>query len=192
VSGRIRRHRGGTVTVELDGFEAKLLQRLGEELLELLDDGDDVGSAASSASPASSADPLESALVVGPTHPPDDPALARLLPDGYRDDPEAAAEFRRFTEPELRERKRENARLMLATLGGLADDGATVVLDDGQAHAWLYALNDLRLALGSRLDVQEDYERQVASLDEDDERRPVFAIYEWLTEIQDTLVRALR
>jgi hypothetical protein len=202
VSGRIRRRRGGTVSIELDEFEARLLARLVVELLELLDERD--GSAAPFSDPGATADPLESLVGEGgPTVPPADPALARLLPDGYRDDPEAAAEFRRFTERELREGKLANARLLLDTLdqvldrptapaGGGPDTPATLVLDDRQAHAWLYALNDLRLALGARLGVEEDYERQVDVLDEEDPRRPVFGIYEWLTGVQDGLVRALR
>jgi hypothetical protein len=193
VSGRVRRRRGGLVTLELDQFEAQLLRRLTEELLMLLDDGDPAG-----ARPAAPVDPLEYLVDEGPAAPPEDPALARLLPDGYRDDPEAAAEFRRFTERELREGKRANARVLLDTLDevemspGDPSGTVTLVLDDERAHAWLYALNDLRLALGTRLDVQEDYEEQVAELDEDDPRRPVFGIYEWLTAVQDTLIRALR
>jgi len=185
VSKRIRRHHDGTVTVELEAFEANLLQLLIDELLELLDDGEAVPAAASD-------DPLESLLSAGPSDPPADPALARLLPDGYREDPEAAAEFRRFTERDLRDGKRANAHMMLATLTDAADGGGRLVLDDPQVHAWLYALNDLRLALGTRLDISEDYEEQVDALDEEDPRRPVFAIYEWLTGVQDTLVRVMR
>jgi hypothetical protein len=199
VGGRIKRHRGGRVTVELETFEVVLLHRLAEELLELLDDGSDPGGEAGQVGqvgqPDTAVDPLESLLDVGPSAPPEDPALARLLPDGYRDDPEAAAEFRRFTEPELRNGKRANARVLLATLGqatGVADGAETVQLDQQQAQAWLYALTDLRLALGSRLEIEEDYDRQIDALDEDDPRRPLFAIYEWLTAVQDTLVRALR
>jgi hypothetical protein len=185
VTKRIRRHRGGTVTVELEAFEARILQSLVGELLELLDEGDAVPAAVSD-------DPLETLLDEGPSDPPVDPALARLLPDGYRDDPEAAAEFRRFTERDLRDGKKANARAMLATLEDAAEQGGPLVLDDPQAHAWLYALNDLRLTLGSRLDVDEDYHDQVDALDDEDPRRSVFAIYEWLTGVQDTLVRALR
>jgi len=186
VSKRIKRHRGGTVTIELEAFEAQILWRLAEELLELLDDG-----RASAAGAASYDDPLELLMDEGSSEPPADPALARLLPDGYRDDPQAAAEFRRFTEPDLRHGKRANAEAMLATLGDVAELGGRLTLDDAQAHAWLYALNDLRLALGTRLDITEDYGEQVDALDEDDPRRPVFAIYEWLTGVQDTLVREL-
>jgi hypothetical protein len=181
VTKRIKRHRGGTVTVELEPFEAQILQRLAGELLDLLDDG----------SATDTGDPLESLLEEGPSVPPADPALARLLPDGYRDDAQAAAEFRRFTEQELRQTKRSNAQVMLATLDEVPELGGRVTLDDAQAHAWLYALNDLRLALGTRLDITEDYERQVDALDSDDPRHPAFAIYEWLTVVQDTLVGEL-
>ncbi|NED52525.1 DUF2017 family protein, partial [Micromonospora aurantiaca] len=75
---------------------------------------------------------------------PDDPVLARLFPDAYRDDGEAAGEFRRYTEMGLRDGKREAAGMVL---GALTDEGADVVLDDEQAQGWLRALNDVRLAL---------------------------------------------
>ncbi|MFO7690065.1 MAG: DUF2017 family protein [Cryobacterium sp.] len=45
-----------------------------------------------------------------------DPAFQRLLPDGYRDDPDAAAEFRRFTSEDLLAAKVRNARSVLSTL----------------------------------------------------------------------------
>ncbi len=64
-------------------------------------------------------DPDELAAMVGisdSTEVPDDPVLARLLPDGYRDDPEAAEEFRRFTESGLRSAKVESAQMLLQTL----------------------------------------------------------------------------
>ena len=90
---------------------------------------------------------------------PDDPVLARLLPDGYRDDPDAAGEFRKYTEPGLRSTKQQAALQMLDTL---PDAGGRIQLTSEQAQAWLKALNDVRLALGVRLDVTEDFEQQWA------------------------------
>jgi len=119
---------------------------------------------------------------------PDDPVLARLLPDGYRDDPEAAGEFRRYTEPELRSGKQQAAQEMLDTL---PDAGGRIQLTRDQAVAWLKALNDVRLALGVRLGVTEDFEEQWASLSTEDPQWAAFEVYAWLGAVQESLVQAL-
>jgi hypothetical protein len=120
--------------------------------------------------------------------PPDDPVLARLLPDAYPDDPAAAGEFRRYTESGLRSGKVAAARTVLDTL---PEDGGRVRLSPDQAQAWLRSLNDIRLALGVRLEVTED--RQVM-FDRASQGGPQAAglwIYDWLTLLQETLVEAL-
>jgi hypothetical protein len=117
---------------------------------------------------------------------PDDPVLARLFPDGYREDPDAAQEFRRYTETGLRDRKRQDAGTVL---DGLRP--GEITLDDDQAHAWLRVLNDIRLALGTRLDITEEFYDRMAGLDVNDPRYAMFAVYDWLTFLQESLVRAL-
>jgi len=119
---------------------------------------------------------------------PDDPVLARLLPDGYRDDPEAAGEFRRYTEPGLRSAKQQVAQEMLDTL---PDAGGRIQLTQDQAVAWLKALNDVRLALGVRLGVTEEFEEQWARLSSEDPQWAAFEVYAWLGAVQESLVRAL-
>jgi hypothetical protein len=97
-------------------------------------------------------DPLEAlaASIDTEVQPPSDPARGRLLPDGVLDDPEAAAEFRRFSEASLLQRKRSDARaLRVAAAGGPS------VLSPQEARQLLGALNDLRLMLGTRLAVTE-------------------------------------
>ena len=126
----------------------------------------------------------------GPTGPPEDPVLARLFPDGYgNDDPEAAGDFRRYTEPGLRSGKVAAARTVLATLPG---EGGRVRLSAGDAEAWLRALNDVRLALGVLLGITEDYERELADVTGTDPRSAYLQVYDWLTFLQETLVRSLR
>jgi hypothetical protein len=124
----------------------------------------------------------------GPATPPDDPVLARLLPDAYADDAEAAGDFRRFTEQELRNGKAAAARTVLATL---PEDGGRIQLSDEEAQVWLRALNDVRLALGVRLSITEDFDARVQDLDPADPRSAYMWIYDWLTFLQETLVRAL-
>ncbi len=120
--------------------------------------------------------------------PPSDPALARLLPDAYRDDPQAAAEFRRYTEHGLRSAKIAAARTVLATLPAR---GGRIRLTAADSQAWLRALNDVRLALSVRLDVTEDFDSDVAQMDRGDPRFAYVWVYQWLAYLQETLVEAL-
>ncbi|RAY15796.1 DUF2017 domain-containing protein [Actinomadura craniellae] len=153
--------------------DAELLRALVEQLLALLGDPPDPG------------DELAALGIATDARPPDDPVLARLLPDAYQGDDEAAGEFRRYTEAGLRDGKRAAAQTVLDTLR----PGERVVLDEGESHAWLRALNDVRLALGTRLEITEErYEEEV---DWEDPRYPLYAAYDRLTGIQDALVRAL-
>ena len=119
---------------------------------------------------------------------PEDPVLARLLPDGYRDDPDAAHEFRRFTESGLRSAKVESARTLLDTLPA---GGGKVRLSSDQAEAWLRSLNDVRLALGVRLGVTDDYDGLGEDVQADDPRYAYIQVYQWLAYIQECLVAAL-
>jgi hypothetical protein len=181
VAASFRRARKGGVSVTFSAEEARMLRHVLGEMLELLgrDDGavdDEV-------------DPLAAALGIGTsTEVPDDPALARLFPDGYRDDPEAAADFRRYTEPGLRAAKRT---ALLTAVETLVEPGERVTLSAEQADAWLRALNDTRLVLGERLDVTEDWDEVIAGMSEDDPRLPGFWVYDRLTYLQETLVQAL-
>ena len=123
-----------------------------------------------------------------PPEAPADPVLARLLPDAYQDDPEAAGEFRKYTESSLREAKKYFAQTLLDTLPA---KGGRVKLSADQARDWLRALNDVRLMFGVRLEVTEDFEQQLTSLDPKDPRVAAFEVYGWLGAVQESLVRAL-
>lgn len=123
--------------------------------------------------------------------PPEDPALARLLPDGYQDDPAAAAELRRLTEQSLRAAKSQSAQRLLDSLPG---DGGSLTLDLATAQAWLGALNDVRLVLGTRLGVSEDTaENDARGLRDggDDPMAVAYQVYCWLSVVQDELVSAV-
>jgi len=185
------RRKGGIVAT-FSGFEADLLRSLASQLIELLRN--------EAAVPATAIDPLEAMLdFTGPTTAPDDPVLARLFPTAYRDDEEAAGEFRRFTETELRGGKADNAAMVIDTLeeGGLPPqlEGDALVIDvelDGPtAMGWMKCVTDLRLALASRLDITEGDEEYWQSLPDDDPRVHVHDIYDWLAFLQETLVRAV-
>ena len=83
-----------------------------------------------------------------------DPVVDRLFPDVYPQLPEDAAEYRRFTEGELKTSKIDQAGAILAALPSTG--GGEVKLDAESAEAWLRALNDIRLALGVRLEIQDE------------------------------------
>ncbi len=185
--GFTRGRRG--VRARLDAHERDLLAHLFGEVHALLDDE---GSAET--------DPLAVMVGIGTAVDlPDDPALARLLPDAFREDEAASGDFRRYTELGLRERKRANlavARTSLRRDGGL-------VLTDDEARSWAVALTDVRLVLAERMGVrtEEDHDRLVAQV-ELDEREPtpdpttealgvLLGLYDVLTWLQETLVEAL-
>jgi hypothetical protein len=125
----------------------------------------------------------------GSSQPPEDPVLARLLPDAYRDDPDAAGEFRMYTEPALRSAKTEAAQQLLDSL---PSDGGRIQLTGDQALAWLKALNDVRLALGVKLGVTEEFERDWARLKPGDPQWDAYEVYAWLGAVQESLVQAMR
>jgi Domain of unknown function (DUF2017) len=62
-------------------------------------------------------------------------------------------------------------------------------LDDDEAQAWLTALNDLRLVLGTRLDVTEDL--SLATLSPEQPRSREYALYAYLSWLQEQLIQAL-
>ncbi|HET7684729.1 MAG TPA: DUF2017 domain-containing protein [Marmoricola sp.] len=190
-SGFSRHRRSGASVATFSAFEADLLRSLAAQLIELL--------RSEVAAPEESEDPLESLLdFSGPTDEPEDPVLARLFPTAYPDDEEAAADFRRFTEGRLRDGKAASAAAVIDTLedAGLPaepSDGTwiDVELDQSEALGWLKAFTDMRLAIATRLDIEEGDEEYWYSLPDDDPRSQVHDIYEWVGYLQETLVQSL-
>ncbi|MET9589450.1 DUF2017 domain-containing protein [Streptomyces sp. NPDC006516] len=192
MAGHFEATPGGGASVALDEVEIAILRSLAVQLLELIGPGDE---------PAEGEDPLAALFAEGPSEPPSDPALARLFPEAYGDEDkelrEASAEFRRFTENDLRTRKRDDALAVVRTLDALApvaDEGAVLSLTTAECHHWLGALNDLRLTIGTRLEVSDEDEGQDGSLyrlPDSDPRKPMVMAYLWLGALQETLVETL-
>ena len=201
-----RRARKGGARASFPPLEANLLRNLSRQLIELLRDD--------AQSSQGDGDSLESLFDFDePVSTPQDPVLARLLPDAY-DDQEKAAEFRRFTERGLRDAKVVQATTVIESLerGGLGedeimpmpdspeladsgfDDSAEVEVDlDADAVlSWLRCLTDLRLALAERLEITDEDLSDFELLDEDDPRTGMYAVYSWLGYLQETLVDAAR
>lgn len=192
MTGFARHRKSRLVIANFSGFEADLLRSLASQLVELLRN--------ERAVPATGGDPLEALLdFSGPTEEPEDPVLARLFPTAYPEDPEAAGDFRRFTEGTLRDGKADAA---VAVIDGLEEAGLPpelteeglvidVELDEATAETWLRSFTDIRLALATRLEVEEGDEEYWESLPEDDPRGQAHDIYLWMGYLQETLVDAL-
>jgi hypothetical protein len=131
----------------------------------------------------------ERALLVGLTEDlralldgaPGDASLRRLFPPAYDDDADERA-YRELTGDSLLDGRREALELLART----ADRER---LSAEEADAWLRALNDLRLVLGTRLDVQEDTFGSEPNLN--DPRGHALAVYGYLSWLQERLVEAL-
>jgi hypothetical protein len=153
------RRKGDDVAARLDPAEAGILGLLLDQLEQLLEAAEDG--------------------VAG------DPVLQRLLPDGHRGDPQLAADYRELTESALRSGKADDLATVRATL---PPEGGDVRLDPEQAAAWLRCTNDLRLALGTRLEITDDTEPPDEVTGEESQQ---LAVYYWLTSVQGSLVDAL-
>lgn len=208
------KRRGRTVHVLLPADERAVLARLLGDVRSMLDDGTDAARAARAGDgPAPDRDPLADLVGVdddwlrdvaaGAAEEPlderpaaqrfDDPAVARLLPDARRDDPRAAAEFRRLTESGLRSRK----RAALARARDALTRPEPVVLDGDEAQALLKGLTDVRLVLAERLGLRSDEDAELvhavlsAAGDTDEPWVVMAALYDELTWWQEALVREL-
>jgi hypothetical protein len=112
----------------------------------------------------------------------DDPALRRLHPPAYPDDPEREAEYRGLVHDEL-------TRQRLQALAVLEDTVERDRLDEEQLAAWLGAVNDLRLVLGTRLGVTEEMYEE--GMPQSDPRFTSFAVYQYLGWLEEQVVEAL-
>ena len=112
---------------------------------------------------------------------PGDPSLRRLFPPAYDEEDDERA-YRDLMGGELLEGRRSALDVVAQTL-----DRERLSADE--ADAWLRALNDLRLALGTRLDVKED--TFVEELRRDDPRAPALAVYGYLSWMQEQLIEVL-
>lgn len=148
---KFKRH-GRALRIDVHEVEVELLRQLIGDLETLISEDDDL-----------------------------DPVIKRLYPDGYQDDPEAAAEFRELVESGLRVDRLSRTKSCLAEL---PVGGGRLELDEGAVDRWLRVLNDVRLAVGTRIGVTEDNE-----LDYDNDGAA--QVYQWLTSVQAMLVDSL-
>ena len=168
-----RRRRGGVLVATMTPDEVELMRALTMQLGMLLEP----------VTGFTDDDPLPGLVIGGSDEAPEDAALARLLPNAYRDNDEAASEFRRMTERGLANRKAASA---VAVASSIPDDGR-IELDEPTAIAWLRTLSDLRLVLAERLGIETE-ESEIA---DDEQSQALGEVYDWLGFALETLVRAL-
>ncbi len=171
----------------LASHEAALLQNLVTSMVGMLEDRE-------SSSPADELEEI-TGMRTGNTQPPQDDTMKRLLPDFFRpqnDHPagSAAAEslnsaLRSLHEPEIIDAKRQAAQRVLETL---PEGGGKFELTESDAHAWASAVNDVRLALGTMLDVGPN---GPDALPPDHPMAGHLDVYQWLTVLQEYLVLGL-
>jgi len=166
-----RREDSGTVSAMFEPVEADLLRQVAGQLIRMLESID-------------TDDPASFSLAT----------VSRLLPAAYPDDPEASAEFRRFTADGLLDGKIANARSVITLLGAEPPDApehdplpVPVVLEPAAVQSWLRTLTDLRLVVADRLKIDP---HGMPHLD-DEESHVVNDIYNWLGMVQESLVYAI-
>jgi len=173
------RHGEELFVAQFSDSEKEVLINLSQQIIELLAERVD----------HNDQDPL--AAMVGITFhdsPPDDEVLLRLLPNAYADGVDAS-EFRRYTESVLRTKKQAHA-MSIRTMLMSSEDGS-IELNHDLANAWLGGINDIRLALGVRLNVEKNTHEELELLAPDDPMRGVYGVYSWLSWLQGNLLQAL-
>jgi uncharacterized protein DUF2017 len=163
VAGSFKRVGNDRVRVRLGHDEVELLRGLPEQLRTVLAEGDQ------------------------------EPVNQRLFPPAYLDaaDVERDAEYHRLMRDDLVKAKLANLDLLTDTLarGEASVRRWTVELTEEEATAWLGVLNDLRLALGVRLDITEDFDGDV---DDTDPRAPALRLLSYLGWLEEQLLDALQ
>jgi hypothetical protein len=167
--------------------EAALITALARSLVGLLDERE-------SPSPPDELE-LITGMKTGSAEPPSDATLRRLLPDFYQPDQDLNIDasvveslnsaLRSMHEPAIVDAKRHAAQQMMDTVPAA---GGRVELTEDDANAWIAAVNDLRLALGTMLEIGPD---GPARRPADDPLAAHLNVYQWLTVLQEYLVLAL-
>jgi uncharacterized protein DUF2017 len=187
---RIETPEGPRFRSALDLDEAALLKNLVGSMIGMLDERE-------SSSPPDELEQI-TGIKAGNAQRPDNATLQRLLPDFSKPDKESStgegspksteslnAALRSLHEPEIIEAKRVAAQQLLDTV---PDTGGRFELTEEAANGWIAAVNDVRLALGTMLDIRPDGPER---LPDDHPLAPHLDVYQWLTVLQEYLVLAL-
>ncbi|MEI8223028.1 MAG: DUF2017 domain-containing protein [Actinomycetes bacterium] len=175
---------GESFSLSLSIDEAHVLINLVEQLLELLGEGD-FQHHYDQNDPFAQLMAMQQEVVA-----PEDPVLKRLLPNAYAD-PEAADDFRRYTEPGLRRNKQDSLRIIREELTVLVDNEEAGVIPNLNGEMWLKAINDLRIALSVRLEIHGESFEIFENMPDEDPQKGIYAVYFWLGWLQESLLELL-
>jgi hypothetical protein len=187
------RRKAGAISTHLTEYEVELLASLVNQLMEMVSEGEPGDYTARQASE----DPFEEwsrelASEPGGPEAAEDPVLRRLFPDAYPDDAAASADFRRFTERDLKVKKVTEASLVLDRLRETDLGRHDLRIPVSEVEVWLRTLTSLRLAVATRLGITNaDSADELAMLPDDDPRAFMASVYDWLGFAQETLVAAV-
>ena len=187
------KRKSGFLVTQLSEAEVELLTSMVEQLVDMVADGEPEDFE----QPSASDDPFEAwskELAGDPVdpEPAEDPVLRRLFPDAYANDPEAAADFRRFTERDLKIKKVSEAQAVLEALEATRYGKHELRIPVEDADVWLRTLNSLRLAVAIRLGITDSsVAEELALIGDDDSRSFMASVYDWLSFAQETLINAL-
>jgi len=183
--------KGTEVVSHLSEYEVELLRSLVVQRVELVADGDPARLSANTDDPFET---LARDLDIDPDAPEaaEDPVLQRLFPTAYPHDADAASDFRRFTERDLKSKKVSEAQVVLRRLAETQRGMHEVRIPLEEAEAWLRTLTSVRLAVATRLGITDaEAAEELAELPDDDPRAFMVSVYDWLGFAQETLVSAL-
>lgn len=204
-----RRRPDGSLACRLDGEEKAIIAQVAQETADLI--RGDLGIGADPGvlrRAADSDDPLrrlEAEFAGRDAREPADSAVKRLFP-AASEDPTLAGEFRRLGQQDLADGKLADLALVMTVIDATGPSHSEIVLDDAQATSLLRALNDVRIVLADRLDLQRDGDfdtvRMLQQIGERVEEASdpegdqvgsdiVIAVYELLSWLQESLLRAM-
>lgn len=112
----------------------------------------------------------------------DDPAVERLFPPAYPEEPDLQSEYQSLVRGDLMEQRLGSVEVMERTIEAKR-------VNEDQLLAWLSALNDLRLVLGTKLGATEDTDAE--DILDDDPLAPSYALYYYLGWLEEQVVEAL-
>jgi len=165
VSLSVRRERNGAFTITLDRESAEVLRDL----------------------------PLKLRAVLSRTDV-RDKVVSRLFPKAH-DDPKLDAEYRKLLGDELLQRKLESVRVFEESLerepAAWQQAGRKVKLSvpSGELESWLGFVNDMRLVLGTELDITQDGWEE--DFDPNHPQADDFVLLHYLGWLQESLLRAM-
>lgn len=180
------KRRGTVVSSHLSEYEVSLLTNLVDQLIGMVAEDQPTSDP--------DADPFDELArdLEHKADPPEDPVLRRLFPDAYPGDVEASADFRRFTQRELSDKKVTEALAVRAGLEQTQGGAYEVRIPVDEADVWLRTLTSLRLAVAVRLGIDDaESADELSDLPDDDPRAFMASIYDWLGFAEETLISAL-